>query len=326
MKLTEDWAGLFSLDKRLISAFIAGYFDGDGNCDIKFNRIRYRKKFTNDMDFKRMKRLQQLLKRLGIPSTIRPLNQGKASFGSRLNELTVQSYYAKILSKKILPYVRHQERKILLEELSKKEKFKATHFDKSPTLPPTIGASEKIKNNFILDEIISIKNVDGEPSVYDVTVPKTHNFIVENGIIVSNCEGQIVLSRELHRRNVYPPVDVLPSLSRLMNLGIGAEKTREDHKQASDQMYAFYAEGRDLRGLVAIVGEESLSERDRRLLKFAAEFENRFVKQSKNEERSITSTLDIGWSLLSEIPENELGRISPEMRSKYYGRRKADKK
>ena len=67
-------------------------------------------------------------------------------------------------------------------------------------------------------------------------------------------EGQIVLSRELHRRNVYPPIDVLPSLSRLMNLGIGAEKTREDHKQVSDQLYAFYAEGRDLRGLVAIVG------------------------------------------------------------------------
>src|SRR3989338_5038783 len=96
-------------------------------------------------------------------------------------------------------------------------------------------------------------------------------------------EGQIVLSRELHRRNVYPQIDVLPSLSRLMNLGIGKGKTREDHKQVSDQMYAFYAEGRDLRGLVAIVGEESLSERDRRLLKFAAEFEEKFVRQGKNE-------------------------------------------
>ncbi len=132
-------------------------------------------------------------------------------------------------------------------------------------------------------------------------------------------EGQIVLSRDLHRRNIYPPIDVLPSLSRLMNLGIGAEKTREDHKQVSDQLYAFYAEGRDLRGLVAIVGEESLSERDRRLLKFAAEFEDKFVRQKKSEDRPVSGTLDIGWKLLAEIPENELSRISPELRKKYYG-------
>ncbi|MBS3133530.1 V-type ATP synthase subunit B [Candidatus Woesearchaeota archaeon] len=134
-------------------------------------------------------------------------------------------------------------------------------------------------------------------------------------------EGQIVLSRELHQRNIYPPIDVLPSLSRLMNLGIGSDKTREDHKQVSDQLYAFYAEGRDLRGLVAIVGEESLSERDRRLLKFAAEFESKFVKQGKNEDRGISGTLDTGWKLLSEIPESELSRVSPEMRRKYYGKR-----
>jgi len=134
-------------------------------------------------------------------------------------------------------------------------------------------------------------------------------------------EGQIVLSRELHQRNIYPPIDVLPSLSRLMNLGIGADKTREDHKQVSDQLYAFYAEGRDLRGLVAIVGEESLSERDRKLLKFAAEFESKFVKQGKTEDRGISETLDTGWKLLSEIPESELSRISPEMRRKYYGKR-----
>ena len=137
-------------------------------------------------------------------------------------------------------------------------------------------------------------------------------------------EGQIVLSRELHRKNMYPPIDVLPSLSRLMNLGIGKEKTRDDHKQVSDQLYAFYAEGRDLRGLAAIVGEESLSERDRRLLKFAAEFEDKFVRQGRNEDRSIAQTLDIGWSLLSQIPELELSRISPEIRKKYYGNRKAD--
>ncbi len=133
-------------------------------------------------------------------------------------------------------------------------------------------------------------------------------------------EGQIVISRELHSRNIYPPVDVLPSLSRLMNLGIGNGKTREDHKQVSDQLYAFYAEGKDLRGLVAIVGEESLSERERRILKFAADFEAKFVKQGRNEDRDIEKTLDIGWQLLSQIPENELTRISPELRKKHYGR------
>ena len=131
-------------------------------------------------------------------------------------------------------------------------------------------------------------------------------------------EGQIVLSRELHRKGVYPPIDVLPSLSRLMNLGIGASKTREDHKQVSDQMYAAYAEGRDLRGLVAIVGEEALSDRDKRLLKFAAEFEDQFVRQNRDEDRSIAETLDLGWKLLGILPENELTRISPELKKKYY--------
>ncbi|MEK6968241.1 MAG: V-type ATP synthase subunit B, partial [Nanoarchaeota archaeon] len=131
-------------------------------------------------------------------------------------------------------------------------------------------------------------------------------------------EGQIVLSRELHRKGVYPPVDVLPSLSRLMNLGIGKERTREDHKQVSDQLYANYAEGRDLRGLVAIVGEEALSERDRRLLKFADEFEDKFVRQKRDEDRTIVRTLDISWEMLGKIPEQELSRLSPEMKKKYY--------
>jgi V/A-type H+-transporting ATPase subunit B len=131
-------------------------------------------------------------------------------------------------------------------------------------------------------------------------------------------EGQIVLSREMHMKGIYPPIDVLPSLSRLMNLGIGPTRTRDDHKQVSDQLYAGYAEGRDLRGLVAIVGEEALSERDKRLLRFAAEFEDKFVRQKKSEDRTIAQTLDLGWTLLSAIPENELGRISPEMKKKYY--------
>jgi len=131
-------------------------------------------------------------------------------------------------------------------------------------------------------------------------------------------EGQIVLARDLHRKGIYPCNDVLPSLSRLMNLGIGKEKTREDHKQLSDQLYAAYAEGRDLRGLVAIVGEEALSERDKKFLKFADEFEKRFITQKRDEDRSIDETLNLGWELLGILPENELTRISPELRKKHY--------
>ncbi len=138
-------------------------------------------------------------------------------------------------------------------------------------------------------------------------------------------EGQIVLSRELHRKGIYPPIDVLPSLSRLMNAGIGKGKTREDHKQVSDQLYALYAEGRELRGLAAIVGEEALSEREKLILKFAEEFEKRFIQQGANENRSIRKTLEIAWELLSMLPKEELTRISPEIREKYYRERKKGK-
>ncbi len=139
-------------------------------------------------------------------------------------------------------------------------------------------------------------------------------------------EGQIVLDRELHRKGIYPCNDVLPSLSRLMNLGIGPGKTREDHKQVSDQLYAAYAEGRDLRGLVAIVGEEALSDRDKKFLKFADEYENKFIKQDRNEDRSIFETLDLGWKLLGILPENELTRIDPELRKKHYKAMEEEKK
>ncbi|MBU0758289.1 MAG: V-type ATP synthase subunit B [Nanoarchaeota archaeon] len=132
-------------------------------------------------------------------------------------------------------------------------------------------------------------------------------------------EGQIVLSRELHRKAIYPPINVLPSLSRLMNAGIGPKKTREDHKSVSDQLYANYADGLDLRGLVAIVGEEALSEKDRKLLKFADLFEDRFVRQKKTENRTIEKSLEIGWDLLKTMPKSSLLRIKSEFRDKYYG-------
>jgi len=130
-------------------------------------------------------------------------------------------------------------------------------------------------------------------------------------------EGQIVMSRELHRLNIHPPVDVLTSLSRLMNQGIGKGQTREDHRSLADQLYATYAQGKDARSLSAIVGEEALSDIDRKYLKIANNFERKFVNQGVDENRSIEQTLNIGWELLSEIPESELKRIKPEFISKY---------
>ena len=131
-------------------------------------------------------------------------------------------------------------------------------------------------------------------------------------------EGQFVLSRDLHRRGIYPPVDVLPSLSRLMNQGIGEERTREDHSGVSDQCYAAYAEGRDVRNLVAVVGEEALTERDKKFLQFADAFENEFVVQDRDANRSIEETLDLGWKLLTILEEGDLKRIDNELIKKYH--------
>ncbi len=131
-------------------------------------------------------------------------------------------------------------------------------------------------------------------------------------------EGQIVISRELHRKGIYPPINVLPSLSRLMNSGIGEGRTREDHKAVSDQMYAAYAEGKDLRGLVAIVGKDALSDRDKKLLEFADMFEDRFVRQGVDEDRDIETTLGVAWDLLAELPESLLVRVDNKFIEKYH--------
>ena len=131
-------------------------------------------------------------------------------------------------------------------------------------------------------------------------------------------EGQIVLSRDIHRKGIYPPVDVLPSLSRLMSGRIGDDKTRDDHSGVSDQLYSAYAEGRNLRDLVAVVGEEALTERDQSFLKFADNFEDQFIRQAKDEDRTIQETLDLGWKLLTVLPKTELKRVKDEFIEKYY--------
>jgi len=131
-------------------------------------------------------------------------------------------------------------------------------------------------------------------------------------------EGQIYMARALHNKGVYPPINPGPSLSRLMNNGIGEGKTRKDHKNVADQLQAAYANGLDLRRLVAITGEDALSETDKLYLKFADEFEKRFINQGQ-ENRSIEESLNIAWALLSILPTSELTRLSRDQIDKYYG-------
>lgn len=136
-------------------------------------------------------------------------------------------------------------------------------------------------------------------------------------------EGQIFLSTTLYNRGIYPPIDVLPSLSRLMKDGIGEGKTRKDHKAVSDQLYATYSMGTRARELASIIGEAGLSEREKRYYEFATEFEEKFVKQGFEERRTIEETLDIAWELLSMIPERELTRISEEVMRDYHPKYRA---
>jgi V/A-type H+-transporting ATPase subunit B len=143
---------------------------------------------------------------------------------------------------------------------------------------------------------------------------KTHPIPDLTGYIT---EGQIYVSRDLDRAGIYPPIDVLESLSRLMNQGIGPKRTREDHRGMADQLYASYAQGKDIRALSAIVGEEALSESDRKFLKVADRFEKMFVRQGVNEDRSIEQTLDLGWQVIEPLSDSEIKRIKPELIEKY---------
>ncbi len=163
-----------------------------------------------------------------------------------------------------------------------------------------------------------IKGLDGSVTLLPIlTMPDddiTHPIPDLTGYIT---EGQIVLSRQLYRRGIFPPVDVLRSLSRLMNNGIGADSTREDHRELANQLYSCYAEGQEIRRLTAIVGEEALSDLDRKFLRFAELFEQQMIHQA-DQERSIEETLDIGWKILGIIPKSELRRINKELISRYF--------
>lgn len=133
-------------------------------------------------------------------------------------------------------------------------------------------------------------------------------------------EGQIVLDRDLHRRGIYPPINILPSLSRLMKDGIGKGKTREDHGPVASQLYSAYARAQELRSLSAIIGEEGLTEKDRAYLRFGDSFERKFLSQGIDENRSLETTLALAWEQLSLLPETELTRIPDCFVKMYYKR------
>ncbi|MBS6446737.1 MAG: V-type ATP synthase subunit B [Clostridiales bacterium] len=143
---------------------------------------------------------------------------------------------------------------------------------------------------------------------------KTHPIPDLTGYIT---EGQIILSRDLYRKGVLPPVDVLPSLSRLKDKGIGAGKTREDHAGTMNQLFSCYARGKEAKELMVVLGEAALTPTDRLYAKFADEFERRYVNQGFDENRTIEETLDLGWELLSIFPRSELKRIKPELIDRY---------
>lgn len=163
-----------------------------------------------------------------------------------------------------------------------------------------------------------IKNKSGSITQIPIlTMPEddiTHPIPDLSGYI---CEGQIYCSRELHHKGIYPAIDVLPSLSRLKDKGIGQGKTREDHAGVLNQLFAFYARGKGVRELALVLGESALTEIDKKYLKFADEFEKRLVRQGEYEERTIEQTLGLGWELLSILPREEMKRIKEEHINKY---------
>lgn len=163
-----------------------------------------------------------------------------------------------------------------------------------------------------------IKNKNGSITLIPIlTMPdddKTHPIPDLTGYIT---EGQIILARELERKGIYPPVDPLPSLSRLRDKAIGVGKTREDHAQVANQLFAAYARGREVRELAVILGEAALSDIDKKYLKFAEDFEDQFIRQAEDEDRTIEDTLKISWKLLKQLPREELKRIKDEIIEKY---------
>ena len=190
------------------------------------------------------------------------------------------------------------------EEVPSRKGYPGYLYSDLSTIYERAGMLEDREGSITLIPILTMPNDDITPPIPDLT-----GFITE---------GQIVLSRELNQKNIYPPIAILPSLSRLMKDGIGEEYTREDHADLSNQIFSAYSKVQDIRALSQIIGEDDLSDVDKLYLQFGREFEERFISQKPTENRSIEETLDLGWKILSILPANELDRMPPEMIKKYY--------
>lgn len=191
----------------------------------------------------------------------------------------------------------------LREEVPSRKGYPGYLYSDLASLYERAGMVKDEKGSVTLIPILTMPNDDITHPIPDLT-----------GYIT---EGQIVLSRELHQKNIYPPINVLPSLSRLMKDGIGEGFTREDHPDVSNQLFSSYSKVQEVRALAQIVGEEDLSEKDKKYMTFGDAFEKRFASQDKNENRDIMDTLDLSWELLKLLPREELDRLNPELIEKY---------
>lgn len=190
------------------------------------------------------------------------------------------------------------------EEVPSRKGYPGYLYSDLSTIYERAGMLKGREGSITLIPILTMPNDDITHPIPDLT-----GFITE---------GQIVLNREFNQKGIYPPIDILPSLSRLMKDGIGEDYTREDHSDLSSQLFASYSRVQDVRSLSQIIGEDDLSDIDKLYLKFGRELEGRFISQGGTENRSIIETLDLGWEILSILPENELDRVQPEMLRKYY--------
>jgi V/A-type H+-transporting ATPase subunit B len=190
------------------------------------------------------------------------------------------------------------------EEVPSRKGYPGYLYSDLSTIYERAGMLKGREGSITLIPILTMPNDDITHPIPDLT-----GFITE---------GQIVLNREFNQKGIYPPIDILPSLSRLMKDGIGEDFTREDHSDLSSQLFASYSRVQDVRSLSQIIGEDDLSDIDKLYLKFGRELEGRFISQGSSENRSIIETLDLGWEILSILPETELDRVQPEMLRKYY--------
>ena len=192
----------------------------------------------------------------------------------------------------------------LKEEVPSRKGYPGYLYSDLASLYERAGMMKGKKGSITQIPILTMPNDDITHPVPDLT-----GFITE---------GQIVLSRGIEQRDIYPPVNILPSLSRLMKDGIGEGFTREDHGDVSNQIFAAYSRVQDVLALAQVIGEDELSEVDKIYMNFGRAFEEKFLKQDYDENRDMTETLDLAWEILSILPKNELDRVSPKILEKYY--------